>query len=83
MNSALKSSLGDTTINVVEADRDAGSKKKSRGNSSSNPLAIGKTKQRVFGDSQMLVDNSYASSSSYGSLEEETFVRKQTPDDFQ
>ena len=84
MNSALKSVPNDNTnINVGRGEDEVSSvSRKLRGNSAiSNPLSIGK-KQNLFGDKQLLMDNSYGSSSSYNSMDEESFVRKETPEDF-
>ena len=45
----------------------------------SNPLDIGRT-GRLFGDYTSLIAESYDTSSSYGSLDEETFTRRQISD---
>ncbi len=84
MNSALKASPGANNVNVGPEDQDTIiNKRKSRGSSSaSNPLSINNKKKGIFGDSPYLMDDSYGSSSSYGSIDEESFVRKLTPDDF-
>lgn len=44
---------------------------------SSNPLDIGRNRHSLFGDHTSLIAESYDTSSSYGSLDEETFTRRQ------
>ena len=78
MNSALKSSDIENNINVATGDHEISGRKKRR-SSSSNPLNIGK-RRSILANHTLLVDGSYGSSSSYGSLDEETFVRAGTPD---
>lgn len=78
MNSALKSPDVENNINVASGDREASVRKKRR-SSSANPLNIGK-RRSFLANHTLLIDGSYGSSSSYGSLDEETFVRAGTPD---
>lgn len=73
MNNALilKSVEASTgKINDIPGDTETSHKK----SSSSNPLDIGRKKRGLFAEHTSLIAESYESSS-YGSLDEETFVR--------
>lgn len=67
---SLEASSG--KINDVPGDNMDPSHKRS---TSSNPLDIGRKKRGVFADHTSLIAESYETSSSYGSLDEESFVR--------
>lgn len=81
MNSALiKNSLevSNSKINDVSSDLNPATHRKS---TSSNPLDIGRKKRGgIFADHTSLIQESYDTSSSYGSLDEEAFIRQGTPD---
>lgn len=78
MNSTLIKSveINNSKINDVPGDIEASHKK----STSSNPLDIKRKKRGIFADHTSLIAESYETSSSYGSLDEETFVRQETPD---
>ena len=78
MNDALKSvEVEKNQINVVSNDCDSSLKPKK---TTSNPLHIRKGRLGLFADHTPLFVESYGTSSSYGSLDEETFVRQETPE---
>ena len=45
-----------------------------------NPLDIGRKRRGLFPDHTSLIAESYETSGSYGSMDEESFVRQSTPD---
>ena len=79
MNKALlRNSVeaSNSKINDISSDVEASQKK----STSTNPLDIGRKKRGLFADHTSLIAESYETSSSYGSLDEEAFVRQDTPD---
>lgn len=80
MNSALLKSGEQeekSQINVASGDCGMNNQKE---RSSSNPRNIRKGKRSILAGHTALIPESYESSSSYGSFDEETFVRRVTPD---
>ncbi len=76
MNSALKAEdHKKNRINVVSSDIEDTKRR-----SSSNPLHFGKKKHGLFYDHTQLIAESYDTSGTYGSMDEEIFVRQITPD---
>lgn len=70
-NSLIMKSVEGSKINDVPGDLQTSRKK----STSSNPLDIGRKKRGLFADHTSLIAESYDTSSSYGSLDEEAFVR--------
>ncbi len=80
MNSSLlmkSSEIGSGQINEDPNDTESSKGKRS---GSTNPLDIGRKKRSLFADHTSLIAESYETSGSYGSMDEESFVRQDTPD---
>ena len=73
MNDALKSVEAST--GKINADVPGNMETSYKKSTTSNPLDIGRKKRGLFADHTSLIAESYETSSSYGSLDEETFVR--------
>ena len=85
MNSSLiKKSAAEVGSGQINEDPDDAEfvKKRNRSSSnrSSNPLDIGKKRRGLFADHTSLIAESYETSGSYGSMDEESFVRQDAPD---
>ena len=83
MNSSLVKKQTTSGVNVGQINEDpddveSGNSK--RTGSGSNPLDIGRKRRGLFGDHTSLIAESYETSGSYGSFDEESFVRQDTPD---
>ena len=80
MNNSLimkSAEVGSGQINDDPNDVESSKRKRS---GSTNPLDIGRKKRGLFADHTSLIAESYETSGSYGSMDEESFVRQDTPD---